>query len=388
MHKVTEQIEDIAAQLAEQAVPSDELGRVTDDAVTLLRSSGTVRLLQPLEYGGYEATLEEFLETVMLTASIAPPVGWIAGVIGVHPWEFAQTDPRLQAELWGADPDTWTASPIAPMGKATTVDGGFRLSGRWSFSSGTDHCQWAILGGVVTDRSGEGGAPLICHFVLPRTDYEIIEDTWDVVGLKGTGSKDIVVQDAFIPDYRVVETAKLFEGGYADENRPENPLYALPFGVVFSYALGAATIGITEGALAAFVNYTSGRVSMDGSRVNRNPHQLAMLGACTADIRASRAVLLDQARRVLDITNSGRKVTAEERLECRLDQVRATRRAVDAVDALFVHAGGGSLRSDQPFQRYWRDAHAAMNHFCNISEPVYEGYSANRFGVPVGAVFY
>ena len=386
MHQVTELIEQIAEQLGGQAIRSDEMGRLTDDAATLLRSSGAMRLLQPCKFGGYEATLEEFLETVMRIAAISPSLGWVTGVVGVHPWEFAQTDPCLQADLWDNDPDTWASSPYAPMGKATSVDGGFRLSGRWPFSSGSDHCTWAILGGMVIDRVGEGGAPTICHFVLPRTDYDIVEGSWEVLGLKGTGSKDVVVQDAFIPDYRVINQAKLLDGGYADEFQPDNPLYALPFGVVFPYAISAATIGIAEGALAAFVDLTLGRLGIDGARVSKNPHQLAVLGSSIADIRASRTALLAQARHMLDITSSGRKLTVSERLECRVDQVRASRRAVDAVDALFVHAGGGALRLQQPFQRYWRDAHAAMNHLGNVGEPVYEGCSSDRFGMPIGPV--
>ncbi len=386
MHEITEVVEQLAEQLAAQAVPSDEMGRLTDDAATLLRQSGAVRLLQPFKHGGYEATLEEFLETVMRIAAISPSVGWVAGVVGVHPWEFAQTDPRLQADLWDSDPDTWTASPYAPMGRATSVDGGFRLSGQWPFSSGTDHCSWAILGGIVTDGVGEGGAPIICHFVLPRSDYDIVEGSWEVLGLKGTGSKNVVIRDAFVSDYRVINQAKLLDGGYADEFQPGNPLYALPFGVVFPYAISAATIGIAEGALAAFIDLTRGRLGIDGARISKNPHQLAVLGAAIADIKASRTVLLAQARHMLDITSSGRKLTVSERLECRVDQVRASRRAVDAVDALFVHAGGGALRLQQPFQRYWRDAHAAMNHLGNVGEPVYEGCSSDRFGMPIGPV--
>ncbi|WP_198163838.1 hydroxylase [Nocardia violaceofusca] len=296
------------------------------------------------------------------------------------------TDTALQQELWGTDADIWIASPYAPMGRAAPVDGGYRLSGRWSFSSGTDHCEWVVIGGLVTDE--QGGHTGMRHFVLPRGDYRIVDDSWQVVGLKGTGSKDLTVGEAFVPDYRTIDVAALVDGSLAQANRPGDPLYALPFGVLFSYAISAATIGISEGALAAFVAYTEGRISLDGSRASRHAHQLSALGAATADINAGRTVLMSNAHRMFDITSAGGRLTESDRIAFRNDQVRAARRAVDAVDSLFVHAGGGALRSDLPYQRYWRDAHAAMNHLCNVADPIHQSYSADRFGSPITALFY
>ncbi|WP_435593483.1 hypothetical protein [Nocardia sp. bgisy118] len=122
--------------------------------------------------------------------------------------------------------------------------------------------------------------------------------------------------------------------------------------------------------------------------MSQHSHQLSALGAATADINASRAVLLTNADRMFDITSSGEKLTASERIAFRNDQVRAVRRAVDAVDSLFTHAGGGALRLDRPFQRYWRDAHAAMNHLRNVADPIYQSYSSDLFGGRITTPFY
>ena len=135
-----------------------------------------------------------------------PSAGWIAGVVGVHPWEVALMDERLQDEIYGADPDVWTASPYAPHGRAVPTVDGFRFSGNWSYSTETDHCDWVILGGIVEPAEGEqrSGPPDVRHFILPRGDYEIVEDSWHVMGLEGTGSKDIRITDQFVPEYRTI----------------------------------------------------------------------------------------------------------------------------------------------------------------------------------------
>ena len=114
-----------------------------------------------------------------------PSAGWVAGVVGVHPHELAHGDRRVQEEVWAKDPDTWVASPYAPMGRARPVEGGYIFNGRWNFSSGTDHCQWVMIGGLVTDQEGNVTDPAAVHFLLPRSDYEIVEDSWDVMGLRG-----------------------------------------------------------------------------------------------------------------------------------------------------------------------------------------------------------
>lgn len=381
---VLERIEELADEFRDSAILADEAGRVPDETATLIRQSGQVRQLQPKTHGGYEARFSDFVESGLRLASLNPPAGWIGGVVGVHPWEIALMDPRVQDEVWGEDPDTWMASPYAPTGKAVPTDGGYTFTGRWEFSSGTDNCDWIVLGGIVTDADGNvpAGPPDIRHIVLPRSDYEIVEGSWEVVGLKGTGSKDIIVNGAFVPEYRVVSQFEMNAGTYARERQPGNSLYALPFGTVFSYAIATSTIGIAEGALAAFLDHTRNRITMTGEKSSTQPQQLTALGAAAADVEASRLVLVDGAKRMQDITDGGRILTLEERLAFRNVQVRASRRAIDAIDRLFTYAGGGALRLDRPFQRFWRDARAAMNHICNVEDNVHEAYSNSLFGQP------
>ncbi len=380
MHEVVEKVRKAADTFREEAVPSDKLGRLTDRAASTLKETGLVRLLQPGEYSGYEAHPNDFLEAVMAVGAAAPSAGWVAGVVGVHPWEIAMMDPRLQEEIWGQDPDTWTASPYAPFGRAKRVDGGFLFTGRWPYSTGTDHSQWVILGGIVTDEDGNVGAPPdIRHFVIPRSDYQIVEDSWNVMGLIGTGSKDVCMKDVFIPDYRVVEASTMLAGGY--EHRQEGKaLYKLKFPLVFSAAISAGTQGIAQGALAVYRDYMSTRVSADGIVAKSDPTQLVVYGEAAADIAASRSHLLTAMAELFDHVVKGGEVSMQQRLRFRRDQVRASRRAADAIDRLYKISGASGIRTDFPNERYWRDLQVGLSHICNVTDNIYAGWAADDLG--------
>ena len=153
--RVIDRVADMADQLREQAVEAEKLGQLTDDTVKTMKSIGSIRLLQPESHGGLEVHPREFAETVMATAALDPAAGWVNGVVGVHPYQLAYADPRVAEEVWADDVDTWIASPYAPQGIAKPVDGGYVFNGRWQFSSGTDACDWIILGAMVGDADGK-----------------------------------------------------------------------------------------------------------------------------------------------------------------------------------------------------------------------------------------
>ncbi len=203
-----------AGALRDQALAGDLQNNLSGASVDALKASGGFRLLLAREFGGDEAHPNEFIDWVIETGTHQACAGWVAGVVGVHPWEIAFMDPRLQEEVYGNDPDTLTASPYAPFGSARPVDGGYLLSGEWPYSTGTEHCQWVILGGNVTDPNGNppDGPPDVRHFMLPRGDYEIVPDSWNVMGLRGTGSFNVRMRDAFVPDYRVCEASQVIDG--------------------------------------------------------------------------------------------------------------------------------------------------------------------------------
>jgi len=363
-------IEERAEEIASFGPANEAEGKLTDGAAKILREVGIMRMLAPKEHGGLETSPVEWAEAVMRLASLDGSTGWLGGIVGIHPWEMAFADERVRQEIWGESTDVWIASPYAPMGVLKPVEGGYRFTGRWQFSSGTDHCDWCFLGALVGD---ENGAPIMppkmAHVLIPRSDYTIVDDSWDVVGLKGTGSKDILVKDAFVPDYRVMGPElinKIFEGTAAKELGIENPLFHLPFSTVFPLGITSAVIGIAEGALAHHLAYQRSRVQITGTQIKDDPYVLTAIGEASAEIKASRTVLLDNVARFYDGVSKGKTYTFADRAEGRRDQVAAAWRAVRAVDEIVARSGGNGLRMDHPLQRFWRDAHMGLAHAIHV----------------------
>ena len=380
---VLEKLDGIAEIIASEAAESDRLGHLSPATEAAMRSTGLVKMLQPKDFGGLESHPTEFMEGVIKLGTWAPSAGWVAGVVGVHPHEVALGSRRLQEEIWGEDPETWIASPYAPMGRAKPVDGGYLFSGRWPFSSGTDLCQWVTIGGLVVDADGKPDGTPAKHFVLPRSDYEIVPDSWQVVGLKGTGSKDLIVKDAFVPDYRVIDTGEITEGTAGESaGRADSPLYAMPRNVMFAGAVTAATLAAANSVLAAYVALTCSRETRYG-KSSTDPFQLAALGEASADIDASITHFLAGIDKMYDKCVKREPISLSDRAEVRRNQVRASNRAAAAADKLFQIAGGFALREDLPIERLWRDSQAAIHHVQNVSDPIMHAYGLDFFGHPV-----
>ncbi|HEX9033732.1 MAG TPA: acyl-CoA dehydrogenase family protein [Streptosporangiaceae bacterium] len=369
---VLKAIEERAEEIAATAVASERLGKLDDRAAKALRDAGVIRMLQPAAYGGAEAHLADFAEVVMKTACYDGSTGWVAGIVGVHPWEMAMADPRVQQEIWGEDVNTWIASPYAPMGVLKPVDGGYIFNGHWQFSSGTDHCDWIFLGAFLGDEDGKPlQRPVFYHVILPRSDYEIVEDSWDVVGLRGTGSKDIIVRDAFVPSYRMIPFADVMDGSAPRKAGLTNPTYHVPFSTAFPLGITSAVIGIAEGALAHHLAYQKTRVQITGTKVKDDPYVLYAIGEAAAEIHASRVTLIDNVSRMYDKVAAGQEITFGERAVNRRTQVSAAWRAVRAVDEVVARSGGNGLRMDSPIQRFWRDAHMGLAHAIHVPGSVF-----------------
>ncbi len=382
-HVVIGQVEEIAGQLASTADETERLGKLSDESVKLIRQAGVMRMLQPTDFGGYAAHPRDFAEAVMAVAKVCGSTGWVCGVGGVHPWEMALMDRKLQAEVWGENPETWIASPYAAQGVATPTDGGYTLKGRWNFSSGTDHCDWIFLGALVAGPDGKPAQPIkVMHVVLPRKDYTIVEDSWDVIGLSGTGSKDIIVDGAFIPEYRTIDFAQVAEGeaAAARAGRTET-VYKIPFWAMFPLGITAAVIGITEGALAAHLDYQRGRVTAMGTKIKDDPYVLYAISEAAAEIAASRLQLLDSISRLYDLADAGQPITFEDRALVRRNQIRCAWRAVDAVDEIFARSGGNAARKHNPLQRFWRDAHVGLQHAIHTPGTVYHATALTTMGI-------
>ncbi|MDP7734153.1 acyl-CoA dehydrogenase family protein [Mycobacterium paragordonae] len=380
--RVLDRLTDVADQLREQGAEAEKIGRLTDDSVKMMKTTGLIRMLQPKSHGGFEVHPRDFAETTMATAALDPAAGWIVGVVGVHPYQLTYADPKVADEVWADDVDTWVASPYAPQGVARPVDGGYIFNGRWQFSSGTDHCDWIILGAMLGDSDGKPlMPPQMLHMILPRKDYEIVDDSWNVVGLRGTGSKDVIVKDAFVPTYRTMDATKVMDGTAQREAGMTETLYLMPWSTMFPLGISSATIGIAEGALAAHLAYQRERVGATGTAIKDDPYVMYAIGEAAADINAARQELLANADRIYDMVDSGREVSFEDRAAGRRTQIRAVWRAVSAVDEIFARSGGNAARMDKPLQRYWRDVHVGQMHAIHVPGTVFHAASLSSLGI-------
>jgi len=378
---VLDAVRDLLPAFRERAQATEDARRVPAENVQGLQEAGFFRLLQPRRYDGIEASPADFYRAVRLVSSACGSTGWVSSVLGVHPWQLAIYDDRAQQEVWGDDPATLVSSSYAPMGRATAVEGGFTFSGRWSFSSGCDHAQWVFLGGLVL---GDEGTPIDFRtFLLPRADYEIV-DVWDTIGLRGTGSNDIVVKDVFVPEYRTLsfmDTGRCYGPGQALNDAP---LYKLPFASVFSNSIAVPILGMAQGAYDAYLEWTRERVRAstgnkaadDSFNQLRIAESAAQLDGAVLQIERNIAELLAYAER-------GEKIPTSLRVRVRRDQVNATTAGIAAVDRLFESAGGRALRTGTPIQRFWRDAHAGRVHAINDPEKVRVMYGQFELGLKV-----
>ena len=313
-------------------------------------------------------------------ASACGSTGWVSSVLGVHPWHVALFDERAQDEVWGDDPHTRVSSSYAPTGKARLVEGGVQLSGRWSFSSGCDHATWVLLGGIVTDD--EGNQVDFRTFLLPLGDYSI-EDVWDTVGLRGTGSNDIVVDDVFVPEYRSLSFADTSRCICPGQQVNDAPLYRLPYGSVFSYSITTPIIGMAEGAYNSHVGYMKERVRVAYGKVKaaEDPFSQVRIADAASEIDAAWLQLTNNIGQLMRYAGAGEKIPMDLRVQIRRDQVRGTTRSIHAIDRLFENSGGRALAVGTPIQRYWRDAHAGRVHAINDPERALSMYGSYELGL-------
>jgi 3-hydroxy-9,10-secoandrosta-1,3,5(10)-triene-9,17-dione monooxygenase len=369
--------------LRDRAQEAEDQREVPADSVKALADTGFFRLLQPAAFGGLEADPLTFLTAVKMIASACGSTGWVASVLGVHPWQLALFPPLAQEEVWGADPATRMSSSYAPTGRATAVDGGHLLTGRWSFSSGCAHASWVLLGGIVPDA--DGTPTDFRTFLLPASDYAV-DDVWDTVGLRGTGSNDIVVDEAFVPGHRslsFMDVSRLVSPGQAVNPAP---LYRLPYGAVFSYAITTPIIGMAAGAYDAHVAYQRDRVraSYVGQKAAQDPHGQVRVAEAAARLDDAWLAAEHNMTALMTHARAGEKIPFALRLRVRRDQVRGTGQAISAVDLLFENSGGRALRTGTPIQRFWRDAHAGRVHAINDPERALSMFGRGEFGLDVG----
>lgn len=356
--------------IRDRAPATEALRRIPDETIADLRNAGLLRIANPQRYGGYGLEPDVLFDIAMELASACSSTGWCFCVVLIHNWMIGQWPEQLQEEYFATDPDTLASSSFGPRGRLEAARGGFRLSGRWDFSSGCDAASWALLGAM----SDEG--PF--WVMVPRADYAIV-DTWFVSGLQGSGSKDIQVDDAFVPRHRVIKLPKLHErigDGWGLHGRSS---YRLPIFSMLSQAIPTPLVGMAQGAVNEFVASLSGKKG-PGRTADSVALQLR-LAESSAEVDTARILIRHNVAEMLERAQRGDYELSElDMIRYRRDGAFAVRLCVQATGRLFEASGGGGIYTSKAIQRFFRDINAASHHTSLYWDFIAEQYGRGLLG--------
>jgi 3-hydroxy-9,10-secoandrosta-1,3,5(10)-triene-9,17-dione monooxygenase len=355
---------DLVPVLRERTAETASLGKLPDATIDTMQAAGFFRIMQPNRYGGFEMDPDVFFRVQMILAEGCMSTAWVLGVVAIHNWQLALFDDKAQQDVWGEDDSTLISSSYMPVGKVEHVEGGYKLSGHWGFSSGSKHCDWAFLGAMVPPVK-EGEAPDYRTFLVPRSDYDIV-DNWDVSGLEGTGSNDIVVANAFVPEYRTHRSVHGFECNSPGNALNNHPIYRLPFGQIFVRAVCSSAIGALKGVTNSYITVNKDRVGLnDGNKIATDPDAQMALAMAISTVDECETVMFRNFELMLEAAREGTTLPMEDRIKMRFDASLVAGKCSDAINHMFIACGAQGIFRDHPLNRAWLDINAGRTHVAN-----------------------
>ena len=340
--------------LKERAARTEQLRQIPPETVRDLIASGLIRIGNPHRYGGHGVEYDLAYDVGWELGRGCGSTAWCYCLWTAHNWWLGHFPEQAQEEFFASGPDTLFATCLnAAGGKAEAVPGGVRLSGRWGFSSGCDAASWAMV------AIPAAGPAQVIWLLVPRPDYEIV-DTWFASGMRGTGSKDIVIEDAFVPAHRALDPERAGNGDWTGWELHRRLSYRVPLRCLAGWDLAAPLIGIAQGAVDEFTARFRG-TSGPGRTADSVAIQLRVAEASAA-VDAARAIHRHDVREMLDRARRGQEFTELDRARYRRDKAFVARLAVHAVNRLFEAGGARAVLESEPLQRFHRDAHGASHH--------------------------
>ena len=341
-------------------------GRISQPVIDALLSDGFFGHFTPKSYGGREGTPQDFFLDQIAIAEKDMSTAWACGIIAVHNFQLALMDKRAQDEVWADGPQAMISSAYNPVGaKVEKVDGGVMLSGRWGWSSGSLHCNWVLVGGIVPGDEYR-------TFLVPISDYRI-ENTWHTMGLQGTGSNDIVIDEpVFVPDYRSHRRSD----GFNCVHQQSGSMYDIPWAQVFVRVVNTSALGAVRHAIEVFKTRT-GIASTDQTKNATDPDVLERIAK--ASIIAEDSIRLMVAN-FKEMEAANWKPSILDRARYRYQASLVGDRCIEAMDMLMDIAGGRSVYLDNDFRDLWLDVRMARAHVAN--NPV--GFARNYATILMG----
>jgi indole-3-acetate monooxygenase len=354
--RILDAVNGLAPVIAARAAEIEDARRLPADLLAELTAAGCFGMLRPPSHGGAGVDLATSMRVYEELSRADASVGWTVG-IGAGNWLDLAGLPRSTFDaLFANDPDVKIGGAISPTGVAVPAEGGYRVTGRWGFVSGCQHCDWIYGNCIEEGAAGDGDMPPLRMAVFRIGEVEI-EDTWSVSGLCGTGSHDIVVDDVFVPVERTF--AVLSAEPCLDE-----PLVRIPLPSLYALQVASASLGVAQGALDDILALATDKLPLfSGTSLAANPLFQNQLAEADARLRAARALLYADAATAWATALAGDVFTPEHRARIRASAVWATDATVAVVDTAYRAGGGSSLYRSSPLQRRLRDVHALTQHF-------------------------
>ena len=355
---------DLVPRIRKLARRTETLRRISDETVQALHAAEGLRAAQPERYGGLGLPFDVVFDVAAELGRGCGSTAWCYSIWASHNWLAGMFPEQAQEEYWANGCNTLSSTSFNPArGRIEQVQGGYRVSGRWDFASGVDTADWMLVVG-----NSDGVALML---MLPKTDYTV-QDTWFVSGLLGTGSKDVVISNAFVPEYRAVPMQDMRDARTPGRKFHDTANYRIPLRSILSFTLASPVLGMARGALEAF----------ERSRQGSEAAGLQMrLAESAAEIAAARALMQADTREIFDRAEREEMPTTDDRVRYRRDQVYVSRLAVRAVNRLFEASGGHSIFATESLQRFHRDIHAATHHASLAWDGVAEQYGRVRLGL-------
>jgi alkylation response protein AidB-like acyl-CoA dehydrogenase len=356
--------------------------RIPDETIAEFHTAGILRVVQPRRFGGLQGSFGELSRIIEILAEGCAASAWIYAVLSEHQWIIACMPEQAQEDMWGSDPLAVAASSLAPRETARATEGGWRLSGRFPFSSGCLHSQWAIIGARCEDAAGNRPT----HYLLvPMQEIEIVDD-WEVLGLRGTGSRSLLLDDVFVPAHRSVLLRDLLDGTTPGALvHPDYPLLRAPRGFLVSFGLPAVAFTLAQRALDLSAASLSTRLSRGTRMVSESEFVQQQLGEAAAEIET--AILIMHARRAesLALLESGAAIPAEAVLRNRRDITLAVWQARRGVERLLELSGARSVYDADTVQNLWRDLVTISTHTAVSRHVGMVPYGRRLLGLPPAA---
>jgi 3-hydroxy-9,10-secoandrosta-1,3,5(10)-triene-9,17-dione monooxygenase len=342
--------------LEQRAAKAEQLRRCPDETVQDYIDNELLRISQPARYGGFELGYDVLCEVTQTLARGCGSQAWVHMVLADNILKLASYSAQAQEDVWGKDTTAKLSNCVTPVGKGRPVDGGVIWSGRHTFSSGVDHAQWVMAAGVID----HGDRKQACSVLVPKSDITIIDD-WYVMGLAGTGSKTFEIKDAFVPAHRILVKKASDEGNAPGAKLYPAPVFHMPRGGPSAASFTAVAVGIAEGFLEGYYNYTRPRKSRGTPIAEMVGTQITAATSAT-EIECAVRMYLGTLREAMGILERGEPFTKHHQVQGKRNMAYAAQLSIHAVQRLYNDAGGRVLYTDNELQRKFRDVHAAAAH--------------------------